>query len=131
MQHLNYLAILVSALCVFLLGAPWYSKVLFGPAWGRANGLDPKAGRHGHPAKVFGLSFAFALIAAFAFAWWLGPEPEIHYAFHRGLIAGVLVATSFGINYLFADKPLVLLAIDGGYHIVQFLAYAVVLGLWH
>mgnify|MGYP001792400874 CR=1 FL=1 len=49
-----------------------------------------------------------------------------------GLIVGVCwVATSFGINYLFARRSLKLWLIDAGYHTLQFALYGLVLGLWH
>ncbi|WP_269749765.1 hypothetical protein [Salinimonas marina] len=41
------------------------------------------------------------------------------------------MATSFGINYQFCQRPAVLLAIDGGYHIAQFTLFGLVFGLWH
>jgi hypothetical protein len=40
------------------------------------------------------------------------------------------VATSFGINYQFADRTLALWVIDGGYHVAQFALFGVVLGVW-
>ena len=86
----------------------------------------------GHPAKVFGLSFVFALLAAYAFAVLIGPAPELMSAIHQGLIVGAaFAATSFGINYQFSNKSMTLWLIDGGYHTVQFGLYGLVLGLWH
>ena len=73
-----------------------------------------------------------SLIAALAFAWVLGPAPSLGLAVGGGLLVGVaFVATSFGINYQFAGRSTLLWAIDGGYHIGQFLLFGVVLGLWH
>ena len=40
------------------------------------------------------------------------------------------VAASFGVNYQFAQHSFKLWAIDAGYHIGQFMLFAVVLGLW-
>ena len=66
------------------------------------------------------------------FAWWLGPAPVLSEALVYGLSAGLcLVATSFGINYQFANRSTLLLLIDGGYHTAQFTLYGLVLGLWH
>jgi hypothetical protein len=31
---------------------------------------------------------------------------------------------------MFANRPLAVLLIDGGYHVVQFAAFGLVLGLW-
>lgn len=133
---INVLAVLAAAGSAFLLGGFWYSKALFGLAWGRAAGLlgpneAPKED-HRHPARVFGTSFVFALIGAFAFAHYLGPRPDLAHALRGGaIVGGAFVATCFGINYQFADRKFVLWLIDGGYHLAQFLLFGVVLGLWH
>jgi hypothetical protein len=51
--------------------------------------------------------------------------------FGVGFVVGVFfVATSFGINYAFAQRSLKLWMIDGGYHIVQFILIGVILGAW-
>ncbi len=133
---MNHLAILTCAVSIFLLGAPWYSKAMFLRPWARANGLDPDAPRNPktvkHPARVFGISFLMAWLAAYAFAILM-----VHQAhslaewLHGGLLCGLgIAATSFGINYQFANRSTTLLLIDGGYHVVQFLLYGLILGLW-
>lgn len=99
MTDLNWLAVVAAAACSFLLGGPWYSPLLFGRVWCRESG-DTRPPGSGHPAKVFGLSFAFALVAAAGFAVLLGPNPPLERALGHGLLAGgCFVATSFGINY--------------------------------
>lgn len=131
MMDINYLAALVAALSSFLLGGIWYSPMLFLKPWNKAMGRDENSGQ-GHPARVFGLSFVFALLAALAFAHLLGPAPDLVIAMQSGLIVGVLfVSTCFGINYQFANRPMSALFIDGGYHTLQFVLYGLILGLWH
>lgn len=126
---MNIWAILLAAVSSFMLGGLWYSPALFGKAWNTENGDVPQTG---HPAKVFGVSFAFSLLAAFVFAYWLGPAPALDVALKAGAMAGVgLVATSFGINYQFAQRSFRLWLIDGGYHAAQFLVFGLILGLWH
>ena len=130
MSDLNWLAVLAAALSAFVLGGLWYGP-LFKHAWCREAGLDPDA-KPSHPGRVFGSAFVLALVAAIAFAWWLGPRPALDDALCRGLLAGAgLVATSFGINYAFAGRSLKLWLIDGGYHALQFALYGLILGLWH
>ena len=130
-MDVNYLAVVVAALSSFLLGGLWYSPLLFLKPWNAAMGRTPESA-DGHPAKVFGLSFMFALVAALAFAHIIGPAPDLRLALHTALIVGIcFIAMSFGINYQFANRPLAALFIDGGYHTAQFLLYAVILGLWH
>jgi hypothetical protein len=131
MSDLNYYAILLAAVCSFILGGPWYSKAMFGKVWNR-EALATKPPGSGHPAKVFGLSFLFALIAATAFAYLIGPKPELMYAIDRGLlVGGCFVAAGFGINYQFANRSTVMWLIDAGYNIAQFVLFGLVLGLWH
>ncbi|MEP7271725.1 MAG: DUF1761 domain-containing protein [Acidobacteriota bacterium] len=126
---MNIWAVLLAAVSSFLLGGVWYSRALFGRAWHAENGTVEQKGDH-HPAKVFGVSFAFALIAAVIFAYWLGPRPPLSIAVRAGLIAGFgFAATSLGINYQFAQRTLKLWMIDGGYHTAQFLLYGLILGL--
>jgi hypothetical protein len=126
---MNYWAVLAAALSSFLLGGLWYSAVLFGPAWNRENGGQPKTG---HPGRVFGVSFGFSLVAAACFAAWLGAAPPLESALKAGALAGSgFVAASFGINYQFAARSARLWLIDGGYHAVQFMLFGLILGLWH
>ena len=129
MDGINLWAVLVAAVSSFLLGGVWYGP-LFGKAWNAAAGMDPQ--KQGHPAKIFGGAFVFSLLAAAVFAWLLGPQPPLSFAVCRGVLVGFgLVAASFGINYLFAQRGLRLWLIDGGYHTVQFALFGLVLGLWH
>jgi hypothetical protein len=128
---INYIAAVAAALSSFLLGGLWYSPLLFLKPWNQAMGRDENASK-GHPARVFGLSFVFALLSALAFAHLLGPAPDLAIAIQSGLIVGVLfVATCFGINYQFANRPMNALFIDAGYHGLQFVLYGLILGLWH
>jgi hypothetical protein len=130
MSDVNLLAVIAAALSCFLLGGLWYSPVLFGNAWNRAAGNPGKQGQ-GHPAKVFGLSFVFALIAALVYALIVPLQSTAVAGALQGLAIGAgLVAASFGINYQFANRGAVLWLIDGGYHTLQFGLYGLILALW-
>ena len=121
---------LAAALASFLLGGLWYSKILFGDLWQRESGYDQA--KCFHPARVFGLSLIFSCVAAYVFALLLGPEPVLKDAVLKGLIIGAGVAgTSFGINYQFASRSVLLLVLDAGYHTLQFGLFGMVMGLWH
>jgi hypothetical protein len=126
---MNIWAVLLAAVSSFILGGLWYSPVLFGKAWNAENGGEKPPG---HPAKVFGISFVFSLVAACLFAAWLGAAPPLETALKAGATVGFgFVATSFGINYQFAQRATRLWLIDGGYHTAQFIVFGLVLGLWH
>ena len=128
-MSINWLAVVVAALSSFLLGGIWYGP-LFKRAWCHEAGVDP-CGAPPHPARVFGSAFVASLVAAAAFAWFIGPAPGLRMAVVDGVVAGfALVAMSFAINYGFAQRSLKLWLIDGGYHTLQFALYGLVLGLW-
>lgn len=130
MADLNYWAVLVAAASALLLGGIWYGP-LFKQAWCREAGVDPDKA-NGHPAAVFGGAFVLSLVAATVFAVFLGAAPPLASSVTAGVAVGLgWVATSFGINYLFAGRSLKLWLIDGGYHTLQFALYGLVLGLWH
>jgi hypothetical protein len=131
MNGINPLAVIVAAVSSFLLGGLWYSPAFFGRAWNKEEGRGPDF-KQPHPAKVFGVSLVLALVAAAAFAAWVGPRPDLKTALTQGLVAGAgFVAASLGINYQFADRGVRLWLIDGGYHTAQFVLFGLVLGLWH
>lgn len=129
-EHVNWLAVLAATASAFVLGGLWYGP-LFKRAWCRENGTDPDAPPAGHPGRVFGVAIAAAFVAAAAFAAFLGPDATPAFAVQAGLVAGLgWVAASFGINYAFAGRSLKLWLIDGGYHVLQFALYGLILGLW-
>lgn len=131
MSGVNIWAVLVAAVSSFLLGGLWYSPVMFHKLWNREAGRGENPEKMKHPGRVFGVAFVFALIAACSFAWWLGPDPQLPDALLEGLLVGAgVVAASFGINYQFANRSFLMWAIDGGYHTMQFVIFALVLSLW-
>jgi hypothetical protein len=127
---INWLAVLAAAIVTFALGGLWYGP-LFGKVWRTAEGqAEPQPGRQKHPAMVYGLSCVLMLIAAAALAITVGPAPTVTRAVGAGLIIGIgWIATSFGVNYLFAGRRLALFAVDAGYNIVLFAAMGLVLAL--
>ena len=60
MADINHLAVLAAALSAFALGGAWDHGVVR-QAWLEETGVDEQAG---HPGKIFGGSFVFALLAA-------------------------------------------------------------------
>jgi Protein of unknown function (DUF1761) len=143
MGDINIPAALLAGVLGFFVGGFWYSKRVFGAAWGKANGYFDASGNlrpeiqakasAKHPARAFAIAIPFSLVAAVVFALLIGPRPDLVFALKWALLlSGGLVATSFGINYQFCiDRTMVSWAVDAGYHVVQFLVFALVLGLWH
>jgi len=132
MPQINYLAVIAAAVSTFVIGGLWYSPLLFGKPWQRETGLSDQELATSSMPKIFGAALVLSLIAAFVFALFLGPRPSMPLGLGAGFSAGLCwVASSIGINYLFARRSLKLFLIDGGYHTVQFTLIGVVLALWH
>lgn len=133
LSGVNIWAVIVAAaVALFVLGGIWYSPKVFGGIWKRESGLLNVDCKKTHGPKAFIVSFILSLVSAFVFALFLGEAPPFAYSVGSGLIVGVCwVATSFGINYSFAGRNWKMLLIDSGYHILQFVIYGAILGLWH
>jgi hypothetical protein len=132
MPEVNVWAVLAAGVASMVLGGLWYSPALFGNAWMRATGMTEERARSASMTKVMGTAFLLALIGSAVFAMFLGPRPAPGFAAAAGLSAGLCwVAGSFGINYLFEQRPWRLFAINGGFHTVQYTLIGLILGLWH
>lgn len=129
MPEINYFAVLVAALLSFAIGGLWYSPLLFGKMW--LEEMKLKAEDIKQKPSVFILSFTFSVIAVFIVADLLGPNPELINALTISGLIGALVFLGLGITYQFSNRTLRHLLIDGGYHIVQFTMFGLILGSWH
>jgi hypothetical protein len=136
MPQVNYLAVLVAGIAIFMLGGLWYSPLLFAKRWivliGKSE-EDLKAGG----GKAMPLLYLGALICGMLVSWTLAVILN-HFtdmSALRGVLVGVLCwigfagATSFA-NYIFSQKPKELWAIDSGYNLVSFIIAGAILGAW-
>src|SRR5688572_33505508 len=86
---INYLAVLVAALSTFILGGLWYSPLLFGKAWMRANNFAEDDLQTFSKARMFGWSFLFSLVMALNLAMFLsGPTTNVTWGMAAGALAG-------------------------------------------
>lgn len=126
----NLLAVLVAALLGFAIGGIWYGP-LFGKAWMAASGMTEERVRAANPLKVYGLTFALNLVAAFSLAMFIGAG-DWRFGLFAGFMTGAtFVAVGLGVTYLFESRPLALWFINAGYQVLLFSAMGAVLGSWH
>ena len=59
--EINYYVVLVSALAFFVIGAIWYSPVLFANSWLKELGITKEDMAKGSMTKTFGVSFLLML----------------------------------------------------------------------
>ena len=130
MWEMNWIAVLGAALAGFVIGALWYGPLL-GKVWQRESGLTDEAIKGANMARIFGLAFVLNLIASFILGHVMATyqHPGLHLAAMIGFGIGLgFIATSIGVNYLFARKSLKLFLIDAGYWTVVYTAMGAVFG---
>jgi len=132
-HELHFLPILVCALIVWLLGALWYSPVLFAKPWvaivGRQMGEKPKGLAKGMIGSFIGdLLLAFVMLH---FILWSGAD-----SFGWGALIGFICWVGFVVGPLYPQsvyegRPFTYFAINSGYWLVSLLAVGGLLGVWH
>ena len=130
--NINYLAVLVAALSTFLLGGLWYSPLLFGKAWMRANNFNDADLQTFSKARMFGWSFVFSLVMAVNLAMFLaGPGTNVSWGMTAGALAGFSwVAMATAIVGVFENRSWAYILINGGYMTVAFVVMGAIIGVW-
>ncbi|HXL56312.1 MAG TPA: DUF1761 domain-containing protein [Chitinophagaceae bacterium] len=134
LSHLNWLHIIVAAVAFFVLGALWYSPVLFAKPWARMtnmNANDPNV-KKGMGVMMLS-SFILMIICCIALAmlYQIIQIKSAVAAIKFGLFFGVGFAlTAISISFVYERKPLGLYAIDIGYQIAGIIIASLVLVLW-
>jgi len=131
LHHMNHIAILVSALILWILGAVWYSPALFARPWMAALNIvpGPKKGlATGMVSSFIGdLLVAFVLLHVIL---WSGASTFLAGAF-VGLLCwlGFIVATQFPQG-IYEGRPPKIFAINSGYWFVGLLIIGGLLAVW-
>ena len=131
-SKINYLAVLVAALSTFLLGGLWYSPMLFGKAWMRANNFSDADLQTFSKARMFGWSFVFSLVMALNLAMFLGgPDTNLSWGMTAGVLTGLgWVAMAIAVIGVFENKSGKYILINGGYMTVAFTLMGAIIGAW-
>jgi hypothetical protein len=132
MGPINYFAVLAAAVSTFILGGLWYSPLLFGKAWMRANNFTDADVQTFSKARMFGWSIVFSLVMALNLAMFLAaPDTNASWGATAGALAGLgWVAMSIAIIGLFENKSWSYIAINGGYVTVAFTIMGLIIGAW-
>jgi hypothetical protein len=130
--HINHLAVFVCALMSLVIGALWYSPLLFFKAWQQENGLSDEQVAKANPLKTYSLTLLLAWIISYNLAFFLADSKT---NWKWGLTAGLLAgggwaATMFVIISLFEQRSLKYILINCGYISIYFASIGFVLGVW-
>lgn len=128
---INYLAVLIAAVAVYVLRTLWYSPALLGKLWMDASGLTEEKTKEGNPGLIFGVSFFLELLAAFVMALFISREATFSFGLQTGFLAGLFwVGTALGVVYLFERRSLRLWLLDAGFMTLAFTVMGGILGVW-
>ena len=111
MPPVNYLAVVVSALAAFMLGALWYSPMLFARQWTTVHGYTPEkleAMKQGM-VRTYAISFVCFVVTAWVMAV-LSSRVGVGSAMggvRLGALTWLGFAATIGLTAnLYSDKPL-------------------------
>ena len=136
LAHLNWLHILVATIAYFILGALWYSKLLFANPWIKGHGIivhegDAKKGLVGIMLGSFVLFFlvttGVAIMQELIPGYSVSAVQSIK---HSLLISCLFSFATISIGYLYTKKPLAVHLIDGLYHVTGITIVGLILTLW-
>ncbi|MBI4836746.1 MAG: DUF1761 domain-containing protein [Candidatus Abawacabacteria bacterium] len=132
---INYLAVLVAAIAAMVIGAVWYSPLLFGKPWMKLMGWS-EAKMKEKPAsagKAMAGMAVFALVMAYVLAHFVDYTAATTWA--QGVITAFwlwlgFVVTTISSQSLFENRPWGLFWISAAYYLVSLAVMAVILVLW-
>ena len=129
---LNYFAVLVAAISTFILGGLWYSPLLFGRAWMRANNFSDDDLQTFSKARMFGWSLVFSLVMALNLAMFLsGPTTNVSWGMTAGALTGLgWVAMAIAVIGVFENRSWAYILINGGYMTIAFTVMGAIIGGW-
>jgi len=129
---INHWAVLVSAVFSLVLGALWYSPMLFYKGWQKASGVTDEQVKSANPAKNYSIAFILAYIISYNLAFFLGDgATDWKWGLTAGFLAGFgFAATMFAVIAIFEYRSLKYVLINAGYMIVYLTAVGLILGAW-
>ena len=127
--YINHIAVLVCAGMSLVIGALWWSPLLFAKAWQNEVGLSDEQIKQMSPAKTFGMTFVLAYLASYNLAFFLGaPGTTWQWGIGAGLLASVWAM--YIIISLFEQRTFKHILINSGYIAVYFAVIGAILGIW-
>lgn len=131
-MYINHFAVAVSAVSSLILGAIWYSPILFSKVWQKEAGVSEEQLKSSNPIKVMGITLILAFIMSYNLAFFLSDaKTDWQWGLTAGFLAGFgWAALSITIMALFEFKSFKYILINGGYITLWFSLIGFILGIW-
>ncbi|MFH0887569.1 MAG: DUF1761 domain-containing protein [bacterium] len=133
---INYLLVLLSAIVAMVVGAIWYSPLLFGNEWNKYSGLTPEdleKAKQKDTGKLYAfqflatvlMSYILAQLVVFMHAISFSDGAKIGFWLWLGIVVPVLLG-----SVLWERKSIIVYLIDIGQYLVSLVLIGGILGLW-
>jgi hypothetical protein len=136
-SSINWLAVIACVIVSFIVGFIWYSPKVFFNTWWKGIGKSGEPGMDGM-GLTWGLTTVASIVQAVAMAFMVnavgglmtgGPNMANGALVGFMLWLGFVATTSLG-NKLFAQQGFKIWAIEAGNHLVNFVLFGAILGVW-
>jgi hypothetical protein len=107
----NWLAVGVSAVLSFMLGAAWYSTKMFGAKWAEGVGMDLSGETNMKPPAI---AMVVQMLGTVLLSWVIGVAAVTH-ALAAAILTVVMLLAMIASNGMWAGKSNVAIAIECGY----------------
>lgn len=130
--YINHWAVMTCAVVNLVLGALWYSPLLFYKAWMTENNFSDEDLKKVNPAKIYGITLLLSVIISYNLAFFLGDDKtDMVWGTTAGFLAGFgFSALIFSVIALFEQRSWKYILINGGYITIYFTLIGFILGTW-
>lgn len=132
--QVNLVAVLVCSFITFILGALWYSPLLFAKKWVELIGKTSEELKQGTNPMMYVMAFILGFMTNFSLAFVINLSKVT--IFYDGALVGAMCwfgfagATSYSSQVITAQRPPTIWSIDSGYNLVSFMISGAMLTLW-
>jgi hypothetical protein len=128
----NIWAVILAGVSYLIVGALWYSPLLFGKQWIQLNGFTDEDFKTNKPMWMITLvSFLSASVSAFVISWILGVNSNALFGAIIGAgIAFFWITMSKLPNVLFENQPVKLFLIHAGFDLVSYMVMGAIVANW-
>ncbi len=130
--YINHWAVITCAIANLLVGAVWYSPLLFYKAWMKENNFTEEDIKKVNPLKTYGITLILSLIISYNMAFFLGDDKtDMMWGTAAGFLAGFgFSALIFTVVGLFEQRSWKYIFINAGYITLYFTLIGFILGTW-
>ena len=132
-MHINYLAVLASAVASMIVGGLWYSPILFAKQWMSLSGITEEQMKSMNPVPLYTQAFLASVIAYYVLARLIAATGQttvlegVQTGFWVWL--GFFATVQFTAN-LYSSKSIKLFYLDTSYQLVSTLIAGAIIAVW-